>query len=169
MFLVVVGDYSTLNRLTRTCKSIKLTWNMWKTLLLQWQSWGVKEKKGSDCWKKRGLLVKKMAQNTTWEKWERERKRDSLSLPSLWYDKFMHGSCVCQSRPGVFVGQFLREEGEGREKGGKSKKAKRGERAETLSSNSRKWVDPDRVRLCSLCGFNESTVFRTRRGTRELA
>lgn len=52
--------------------------------------------------------------------------------------------------------------------GGEAKK-RRGERAETLSSNSTKWVDPDRGRLCSLCGFNESTVFRTRRGTRELA
>lgn len=74
----------------------------------------------------------------------------------------------------MFVGEFLREEGgkkRGREEGGKKKarKRKRGERAETLSSNSRKWVDPDRGRLCSLCGFNESTVFRTRRGTRELA
>lgn len=56
---------------------------------------------------------------------------------------------------------------EGRE--GARRRKKGGEGAETLSSNSRKWVDPDRGRLCSLCGFNESTVSRTRRGTRELA
>lgn len=57
---------------------------------------------------------------------------------------------------------------EGGEEGRKAReRKKKEERAETLSSNSRKWVD--RGRLCSLCGFNESTVFRTRRGTRELA
>lgn len=43
--------------------------------------------------------------------WWRKERQTCLSLPSLWYDKFMHSSCVCQSRPGVFVGQFLREEG----------------------------------------------------------
>lgn len=74
----------------------------------------------------------------------------------------------------MFVGQFLREEGgkkreERKEKKKNEARKRRGERAETLSSNSRKWVDPVRGRLCSLCGFNESTVFRTRRGTRELA
>lgn len=69
----------------------------------------------------------------------------------------------------MFVGQFLREEGGKKKGGGGGGVRKRGERAETLSSNSRKWVDPDRGRLCSLCGFNESTVFRTLRGTRELA
>lgn len=99
---------------------------------------------------------------------EEKERRACLSLPSLWYDKFMHSSCVCQSRPGVFVGQFLRERKEGREEGEKEGGRER-ERAETLSSNSRKWVDPDRGRLCSLCGFNESTVFRTQRGTGELA
>lgn len=58
----------------------------------------------------------------------------------------------------------------GRKKGRRGReKSSEKERAETLSSNSRKWVDPDRGRLCSLCGFNESTVFRTQRGTRELA
>lgn len=65
-----------------------------------------------------------------------------------------------------------RKEGRRGKRGRREKKArkrKRGERAETLSSNSGKWVDPDRGRLCSLCGFNESTVFRTRRGTGELA
>lgn len=63
-----------------------------------------------------------------------------------------------------------REEGRGKRGRGKKRgKKRRGERAETLSSNSRKWVDPDRGRLCSLCGFNESTVFRTQRGTGELA
>lgn len=127
----------------------------------------------------RGPLVKKMAhkytpRGKTWGKQTRrgEKERQTcLSLPSLWYDKFMHSSCVCQSWPGVFVGLFLREEGgkKREERKGKAKKRKRGERAETLSTNSRKWVDPDRGRLCSLCGFNESTVFRTRRGTRELA
>lgn len=74
--------------------------------------------------------MKKMAQNTTREKRREEKKihkdgegrkktarkgekerQTCLSLPSLWYDKFVHSSCVCQSRPGVFVGQFLREEG----------------------------------------------------------
>lgn len=139
--------------------------------------------------KKRGPLVKKDGtEHNSREKQrregkcrerEREKERQTcLSLPSLWYDKFMHSSCVCQSRPGVFVGQFLREEGgkkreerKGRigRRGRGVRKRKRGERAETLSSNSRKWVDPDRGRFCSLCGFNESTVFRTRRGTRELA
>lgn len=103
---------------------------------------------------------------------EKER-HTCLSVPSLWYDKFMHSSCVCQSRPGVFVGLFLREEGvkkrEERKEGKKARKRKRGERAEKLSSNSRKWVDPYRGRLCSLCGFNKSTVFRTQRGTRDLA
>lgn len=71
----------------------------------------------------------------------------------------------------MLVGQFLRARGGKREerKGEKRGKKRRGERAETLSSNSRKWVDPDRGRLCSLCGFNESTVFRTQRGTGELA
>lgn len=57
---------------------------------------------------------------------ERERKRDRqtcLSPPSLWYDKFMHSSCVCQSRPGVFVGLFLREEGG--KKRGRGKKRER--------------------------------------------
>lgn len=101
-----------------------------------------------------------------------EERQTRLSLPTLWYDKFMHSSCVCQSRPGVFAGQFLRvgrREEEGREEGGEKAERERGERAETLSSNSRKWVDPDRGRLCSLCGFNESTVLRTRRGTGELA
>lgn len=63
-----------------------------------------------------------------------------------------------------------RKEGRrGKRGGGGVEKRKRGERAETLSSNSGKWVDPDRGRLCSLCGFNESTVFRTQRGTGELA
>lgn len=61
----------------------------------------------------------------------REKERQTcLSLPSLWYDKFMHSSCVCQSRPGVFVGQFLRVEGgkkreerkEEKKKGKKEKK-----------------------------------------------
>lgn len=55
------------------------------------------------------------------------------------------------------------------EEGEKRGRREKRERAETLSSNSRKWVDPDRGRLCSLCGFNESTVFRTQRGTGELA
>lgn len=50
----------------------------------------------------------------------------------------------------------------------KARRRKREEGAETLSSNSGKWVDPDRGRLCSLCGFNESTVFRTSGGTGEL-
>lgn len=70
-----------------------------------------------------------------------------------------------------FSGRKEGRRGEGGEGGEKARKrgGKIGERAETLSSNSRKWVDPDRGRLCSLCGFNESTVFRTRRGTRELA
>lgn len=136
--------------------------------------------------KKRGPLVKKDGtEHNSREKQRREggetarkgekERQTCLSLPSLWYDKFMHSSCVCQSRPGVFVGQFLREEGgkKREERKGRigrgARKRKRGERAETLSSNSRKWVDPDRGRFCSLCGFNESTVFRTRRGTRELA
>lgn len=71
-----------------------------------------------------------------------------------------------------FSGREGREEGVEEKK--KEAKVREGEkegreRAETLSSNSRKWVDPDRGRLCSLCGFNESTVFRTPRGTGELA
>lgn len=47
----------------------------------------------------------------------------------------------------MFVGLFLREEGgkKKEERKGKARKRKRGERAETLSSNSRKWVDPDGV------------------------
>lgn len=61
------------------------------------------------------------------------------------------------------------EEKKRRKKGDEARKEKRGERAETLSSNRRKWADPDRGRLCSLCGFNESTVFGARRGTGELA
>lgn len=67
-------------------------------------------------------------------KGEKERQT-CLSLPSLWYDKFMHSSCVCQSRPGVFVGHFLREErGKKREgsNGGESKKEKKkGESCDT--------------------------------------
>lgn len=50
---------------------------------------------------------------------EEKERQTCLSLPSLWYDKFMHSSCVCQSRPGVFVGQFLRERKERREEGEK--------------------------------------------------
>lgn len=72
--------------------------------------------------KKRGPLVKKDGtEHNSREKQRREggetarkgekERQTCLSLPSLWYDKFMHSSCVCQSRPGVFVGQFLREEG----------------------------------------------------------
>lgn len=128
--------------------------------------------------KKRGPLVKKDGTELHVErknkdgrggKQTRERETGlSFSAVSLWYDKFMHSSCVCQSRPGVFVGLFLGEEG-GKKRKEKKQERERGERAETLSSNSRKWVDPDRGRLCSLCGFNESTVFRTRRGTRVLA
>lgn len=83
----------------------------------------------------------------------------------------MHSSCICQSSPGVFVGQLRGgRRGEEESKGGKKNERQRQrERVETLSSNSRKWVDPDRVRLCSLGGFNESTVFRAQGGTRELA
>lgn len=90
--------------------------------------------------------MKKMAQKNKDRKGETARKGEKerqtcLSLPSLWYDKFMHSSCVCQSRPGVFVGEFLREEGgkkREREEEGGARKRKRGARAETLSSNSRK-------------------------------
>lgn len=68
---------------------------------------------------------------------------------------FMHSSCVCQSRPGVFVGQFLREKKKGREKNNKVRKGREErKRVETLNSNSREWIDPDRKRLCSLCGFS---------------
>lgn len=88
-------------------------------------------------------------------------RQTCLFSPSLWYDKFMHSSCVSQSRPVVFVGLVLREEGETSGTGKKKRERKREERAETLSSKGRKWVDPDRGRLCSLCGFTESTVFRT--------
>lgn len=60
--------------------------------------------------------MKEMAHNTAREgnqsKKAREGEKETrLPLPALWYDMFMHSSCVCQSRPGVFVGQFLREEG----------------------------------------------------------
>lgn len=91
--------------------------------------------KGSDFFfLKGGLLVKK---DGTGEKQTegggensekgRDRERQTcLSLPSLWYDKFMHSSCVCQSRLGVFVGQFLREEGGKR--GRRGKKAREGEK-----------------------------------------
>lgn len=135
-----------------------------------------KEQKGSNCWKKGGPLVKKMAQYTTGEKSKdgrengekRERRQTRLSPLSLWYDKFMHSSCVCQSKKARGVCRTISQGGRREErKGEKQEKKKKEERAETLSSNSRKWVD--RGRLCSLCGFNESTVFRTRRGTRELA
>lgn len=60
---------------------------------------------------------------------EKER-HTCLSVPSLWYDKFMHSSCVCQSRPGVFVGLFNREEGvkkrEERKGGKKQEREKEG-------------------------------------------
>lgn len=102
-----------------------------------------------------------------------KEKQTCLSLPSLWYDKFYAQQlCLSIKARGVCwtISQGGRREEEGREEGEKNEARKRrGERAETLSSNSRKWVDPVRGRLCSLCGFNESTVFRTRRGTRELA
>lgn len=150
----------------------------------------IKKWKGSNCWK-----IKK-GEVHLWKRWhrthnsrekhkdgrensERERKKGGrqtcLSLLSLWYDKFMHSSCVCQSRKARGVCWTISQGGEegGRKRGRKKKREREGKkergrkRAETLSSNSRKWVD--RGRLCSLCGFNESTVFRTLRGTRELA
>lgn len=93
--------------------------------------------------KKEVRWLKKMAQSTTREKNKEGREGETarkgekerqtcLSLPSLWYDKFMHSSCVCQSRPGVFVGQFLREEGgkkreERKGRRGVKKEKKRGE------------------------------------------
>lgn len=72
---------------------------------------------------------------------------------------------VNQGRSGMFVGRFLGAGKRGARKEEKQEIEKEG--AETPRSNSRKWADGGG--LCSLCGFNESTVFRTRRGTRELA
>lgn len=105
---------------------------------------------------------------------ERERKRDRL----VFLSRLCGMTSLCTAAVFVNQGQGClldnfsgRKEGRrgGEKKKESTKERKRGERAETLSSNSRKWVDPDRGRLCSLCGFNESTVFRTRRGTGELA
>lgn len=71
------------------------------------------KKKDSNIWKERGPLVTKMGLNTTPEQkkrtepkmWKREREknckkwgRKSHTCLSLWHDKFMHSSCVCQSR-----------------------------------------------------------------------
>lgn len=71
----------------------------------------------------------KTGEEETARKGEKERQT-CLSLPSLWYDKFMHSSCVCQSRPGVFVGQFSqggrREERKGRKKKKKQEREKEG-------------------------------------------
>lgn len=108
---------------------------------------------------------------------ERERKRDRLVFLSrlCGMTSLCTAAVFVNQGQGCLLGNFSgRKEGRRgeerkEEKKKKARKRKRGERAETLSSNSRKWVDPDRGRLCSLCGFNESTVFRTRRGTRELA
>lgn len=87
--------------------------------------------------------MKKMAQKNKDRKGETARKREKerqtcLSLSSLWYDKFMHSSCVCQSRPGVLENFSGRKEGRRGvdRKGGQERE--KGERAETLSSNSRK-------------------------------
>lgn len=91
--------------------------------------------------------MKKMAQNSTPEKnitqeeggrTERKGRNERpkcvpptlLPPQSLWYDKFMHSSCVCQSRKarGV-VGQFLWQEGGKRgRKEEKEKKMGGGER-----------------------------------------
>lgn len=101
-----------------------------------------------------------------------EEKHSCLSLPSLWYDKFYAQQlCLSIKARGVCrtISQGGRSEEQGGEEVGDEARKRRGERVGTLSSNSRKWVDPDKGRLCSLCGFNESTVFSTRRGTRELA
>lgn len=101
------------------------------------------EKKGSDCWEKEVRWFKKDGtERTQLERGKKtkpvgktqrtgeEERQTRLSLPTLWYDKFMHSSCVCQSRPGVFAGQFLRvgrREEEGREEGGETER-ERGER-----------------------------------------
>lgn len=122
-----------------TCKKYKAK-RVVKSITLAVTEPRNKEKKGSDCLKKEVHWLKKMAQN--YEEKQRRREREGgekqtrkgekerqtcLSLPSLWYDKFMHSSCVCQSRPGVFVGLFLREEG-GKKRGREKKVRKRGER-----------------------------------------
>lgn len=156
---------------------------MWSEELLQWQSWGVKEKnKGSDFFyqkkKKEVRWLKKMAQNATWEKNKdrrggrnsetgRERGTDlSFSPVSVVRQVYAQQLCLSIKARGVC---WTISQGEEGGKRGRREKRERKERAETLSSNSRKWVDPDRGRLCSLCGFNESTVFRTQRETGELA
>lgn len=56
------------------------------------------------------------------ERREGERKKPDLSSQLCGMTDFMRSSCVCQSRPGVFVGQFLREE---EEEEGKNKVRKR--------------------------------------------
>lgn len=96
----------------------------------------------------------------------RGKERQTCLSMSLWYDKFMHSSCVCQSwKVRDVCWAISRGRKEGSEEERKARREKEG--AETPRSNGRKWADGGR--LCSLCGFNESTVFRTRRGTRELA
>lgn len=69
-----------------------------------------RKREGSD-WKKQVCGLKK-------NRGKRREKGDwSLSPPRLCgMTDVMRSSCVCQSRPGVFVGQFLREEEEGKGK-----------------------------------------------------
>ena len=130
-----------MNRLASTCKSIKLTWSDQHDSRSD-RAEERKKRKAATVEKKRSAGLRKMApkehdskeekKQSRWGKTPRtgeEERQTRLSLPTLWYDKFMHSSCVCQSRPGVFAGQFLRvgrREEEGREEGGRKQREKEG-------------------------------------------
>lgn len=60
--------------------------------------------------KRKKTKTKQRQAESSEEEGEREEQTCLSFLPPLRYDTFMHSSCVCQSRPGVVVGQFLREE-----------------------------------------------------------
>lgn len=103
-----------------------------------------------------------MALNTTpetHEEGERERERGRERDRAVFLSRLCGMTSLCTAAVFVNQGQGClldtfswRKEGRrGKGGGGEAKKRKRRERAETLSSTSRKWVDPDRGRLCSLC------------------
>lgn len=161
------GFSHTLNRLASTCKSIKLKWSKAHYSRTDRDERNKKRKaatveKNEVHWLKR-WHVTQLERKTGGREWDGGRKRNRRVFLSrlCGMTSFMHSSCVCQSRPGgvcwIVSQGGMREGEEGEEVGG----VKRGMRAETLSCNSGKWADPDRGRLCPLCGLNKSTVFRT--------
>lgn len=105
----------------------------------------------------RGSLVKDM----TWHTTQLQRKNKSEGGRRRVSPSRLCGM-TCLWTAAVFVNQdqgclldWFSERKEGRQ--GHEGKLQRTEK----SRNSRKWVDPNRGGLCSLCGMNESSLFRT--------